>query len=88
MDSDTGGLSFLTWFGLIAAVLMLITYAAEEISHWFVIAFAVSCVLGAVYLFLQGAYPFAALEAIWAVVAWWRWHKRRRALQKAIPPAP
>jgi hypothetical protein len=90
MDSDTGGLSLLTWFGLVAAAFMLLTYALEEISHWFILAFALACVLGAIYLFVQGAMPFAALEAIWAVVAYWRWHRRRRAKKAAhpVPPPP
>jgi hypothetical protein len=69
----------LTVFGLIAAALMLLTYALEEISHWFVLAFAAACVLGALYGFLQGAWPFGLLEAVWAVVALWRWRRRTRA---------
>ena len=77
------GLSLLSWFGLIAAALMLITYALEEISHWFVIVFAAACVLGAVYGFLQGAWPLGILMALWAVVAYWRWHKRRRRARDA-----
>jgi len=35
-------------------------------------------VLGSVYGFLQGAWPFGLVEAIWALVALRRWYRRRR----------
>ena len=31
--------------------------------------FAVACVLGSIYGFLQGAWPFGLVEAVWAMVA-------------------
>lgn len=65
----------LTVFGLFAVSMMLVTYALEARSHWFVLAFAGACLLGSVYGFLQGAWPFGLVEAIWAAVAarrWWR----------------
>jgi hypothetical protein len=62
----------LTAFGLVAVAAMLVTYAFESRSHWFVLAFAGACLLGSVYGFLQGAWPFGVLEAIWALVAVWR----------------
>ena len=36
----------LTIFGLLAVTAMLVTYALEKRSHWFVLAFAGSCMLG------------------------------------------
>ncbi len=66
----------LTLFGLFAVASMLITYAFENRSHWFVLAFAVSCALGSAYGFLQGAWPFGICEGIWALVALRRWHRR------------
>ena len=36
----------LTIFGLFAVTAMLVTYALEKRSHWFILAFAGSCVLG------------------------------------------
>lgn len=63
----------LTNFGLGAVSLMLITYALEKRSAWFVLAFAFACALGSIYGFLQGAWPFGVVEAIWAVVALRRW---------------
>jgi hypothetical protein len=68
----------LTLFGLFAVTAMLVTYALESRSHWFILAFASSCVLGSIYGFLQGAWPFGMVEAIWAGVAVRRWIVRRR----------
>ena len=59
----------LTLFGLFAVTAMLVCYALEKRSTWFILAFAGSCVLGSTYGFLQGAWPFGAVEAIWSVVA-------------------
>jgi hypothetical protein len=67
----------LTLFGLLAAALMLLFYALENRSMWFVLAFAGACVLGSVYGFLQGAWPFGVLEAVWSIVALLRFLRRR-----------
>ena len=67
----------LTLFGLFAVTAMLISYALEDRSRWFVLLFAVSCALGSAYGFLQGAWPFGLVEAIWAVVALRRWQLKR-----------
>ena len=64
----------LTLFGLFAVTAMLVTYALEGRSAWFILAFAVSCALGSAYGFLQGAWPFGVVEAIWSVVALRRWY--------------
>jgi hypothetical protein len=63
----------LTIFGLFAVTAMLVSYSLEKRSHWFILAFAASCGLGSAYGFLQGAWPFGVVEAIWAVVAIQRW---------------
>jgi len=63
----------LTWFGLFAVTAMLVCYALEERSPYFILGFAVACALGSIYGFLQGAWPFGVVEAIWAVVALRRW---------------
>jgi hypothetical protein len=72
-------LSLLTAFGLFAVTAMLVTYALERRSHWWVLAFAASCWLGSAYGFLQGAWPFGLIEAIWGVVAIVRWRRARNA---------
>jgi len=64
-------------FGLFAVSAMLLCYAFEGRSHWFVLGFALACGLGSAYGFLQGAWPFGVAEAIWAVVAFRRWTTRR-----------
>jgi len=69
----------LTLFGLSAVTAMLICYALEDRSRMFILAFAASCVLGSAYGFLQGAWPFGLLEAIWSLVAVRRWLRRRAA---------
>ncbi|HVI08476.1 MAG TPA: hypothetical protein VND65_09300 [Candidatus Binatia bacterium] len=64
----------LTLFGLFAVSAMLVCYALESRSRWFILAFAVSCVLAAIYGFLQGAWPFGLVEAVWSLVALRRWY--------------
>jgi len=70
--------TLLTGFGLFAAAAMLVTYALEEKSHWFTLGLAAACVLGSAYVFLQGAWPFGLLEAIWAAVALLKWRRRMK----------
>jgi hypothetical protein len=68
----------LTIFGLFAVTAMLVCYALEDRSPWFVLGFAIACLLGSAYGFLQGAWPFGLVEAVWSVVAarrWWRKNK-------------
>ena len=60
-------------FGLFAVTLMVICYALEDRSRWYILGFAFACVLGSIYGFLQGAWPFGVVEAVWAVIALRRW---------------
>jgi hypothetical protein len=64
----------LSIFGLFSVTIMLIFYALEHRSHWFILAFAGSCVLSSIYGFLQGAWPFGIVEAVWSIIALQRWH--------------
>ena len=57
----------LTIYGLVAVGLMLFFYALED-----------RCVMGSLYGFLQGAWPFGLVEAVWSVVAVRRWWLLRR----------
>ncbi len=68
-------MSPLTLFGLFAVSLMVISYALEKKSNWYIFIFGIACVLGSVYGFLQGAWPFGIAEGIWAVIAFRRWFK-------------
>jgi hypothetical protein len=63
----------LTIFGLLVVVAMLIFYALEKRSPWFILAFAVTCLLSSIYGFLQGAWPIGIVEFIWTFVAARRW---------------
>jgi hypothetical protein len=68
----------LTVFGLFAVTAMLVCYAFDERSHWWMLGFAGACVLGSTYGFLQGAWPFGLVEGVWAIVATRRWWFRPR----------
>jgi hypothetical protein len=68
----------LTLFGLFAVSAMLVFYALEDRSYWCILGFAFACALGSAYGFLQGAWPFGVVEAIWAGVALRRWRERAK----------
>ena len=69
----------LTLFGLVAVTAMLVTYANEGRGPGWVLGFAAACVAGSAYGFMQGAWPFGLVEAVWSVVALRRWLKRGSA---------
>lgn len=68
----------LTWFGLLAVSAMLLCYAMEDRDPLWVLGFAAACLAGSAYGFMQGAWPFGVVEAIWAAVAARRWWRARR----------
>lgn len=78
-------MSRLTVFGLFAVTAMMVTYALEQRSHWFVLGFAVACALASVYGFLQGAWPFGVVEAVWSAVALRRWARVRKVGAPKLP---
>jgi len=63
----------LTAFGLLSVSAMMVFYAMERRSRWFILAFAGSCLLASLYGFLQGAWPFGIVEGAWSLVALRRW---------------
>jgi hypothetical protein len=63
----------LSLFGLFAVSVMVVCYAMESRHTGFILAFAASCLLASVYGFLQGAWPFGAVEVIWSAIAIRRW---------------
>jgi ABC-type branched-subunit amino acid transport system permease subunit len=67
-----------TIFGLFSVMAMLLCYVLEARSRWFVLGFAGACALGSAYGFLQGAWPFGLVEAVWSVVAVRRWRLTAR----------
>jgi len=68
----------LSLFGLGAVAAMLIFYALEDRSRWFILAFAGACAFGSLYGFLQGAWPFGIVKAVWAAVAAHRWSTKSK----------
>jgi hypothetical protein len=66
----------LSAFGLFAVTAMVICYALEDRNPRYILAFAGACVLASVYGFLQGAWPFGLVEAVWAAIALMRWQTR------------
>ncbi len=73
----------LTLFGLCAVTAMLVCYACERRSVWFILGFAGSCALGSAYGFLQGAWPFGLVAGAGTIHL--RRHRRRRPI--GISPA-
>lgn len=63
----------LTAFGLFAVTAMLVCYMLEDRSPWWTLALAGGCAMGSAYGFLQGAWPFGLVEAVWAGVAVNKW---------------
>ena len=66
-------MSLLDSFGFVTVTLMLIFYTLEKRHSLFLLAFSGACFLGSLYGFLQGAWPFGIVEAIWGLVAANRW---------------
>ena len=75
MWADSDPMDALTLFGLFSVIAMLVFYALEDRSAWFILAFAAACTLASIYGFLQGAWPFGAVELVWAGIAFLRWRK-------------
>jgi hypothetical protein len=57
---------------------MLVFYALEDRHPRFTLYFAGACLASSVYGFLQGAWPFGLVEAVWTGIAIQRWQRRRR----------
>ena len=73
----------LTIFGLISVSAMVLFYALEARARWYTLAFAGACVCGSIYGFLQGAWPFGAVEIVWAGIAARRWWKKGKSGRSA-----
>lgn len=53
----------------------MVMYALERRHRGFVIAFACGCALSSAYGFLAGTWPFGVVEAIWALIALYRYRE-------------
>jgi hypothetical protein len=57
-----------TGLGLLAIIGMIATYSsAARQNQWMVLAFAGFCAMASAYAYLQGAWPFAIVEAACAI---------------------
>lgn len=68
-----------TVYGVCAVSFMMTMYALERRGRWFVLLFAVGCLLSSAYGFLSGAWPFGVVEVIWSAIALRRYAKADRA---------
>ena len=75
---EVRAVDLLTAYGALSVSAMLVFYALEARSAWFVLAFAGACAASALYGFLQGAWPFGVVEAVWCLVALRRWFTRQQ----------
>jgi hypothetical protein len=67
----------ITAYGFVSVLLMLCFYAMEGRGAIYILLFAISCVMASIYGFLQGAWPFGLVEAVWSLVAARRWWRHR-----------
>lgn len=72
-------MDLLTAFGLFSVIAMLIFYALEERNPWYIFCFGISCILGSIYGFLQGAWPFGVVEIAWTIIVLRKWWQVRTA---------
>ncbi|HZU13784.1 MAG TPA: hypothetical protein VFB58_13165 [Chloroflexota bacterium] len=70
-------MSSLTIFGACAVTVMMVSYALERRSSWWILVFAGACAASSAYGWLAGTWPFGVVEALWAVVAARRWQVTR-----------
>ena len=67
----------LTLFGACAVTVMLLSYAFEHRSSWWILIFTLACAASSLYGWLAGTWPFGVVEGVWAIVAFRRWFKLR-----------
>ena len=65
--------------GFAATSLMLLCYALEDRSTWFILDLRQLRASG-VYAFLQGAWPLGVVEVVFTIVALRRWRQRTRSV--------
>jgi len=66
-----------TLFGVLAVSFMMAMYALESKGRFFILLFAVGCILSSIYGFVSGAWPFGVVEGLWTMVALRKWRLTR-----------
>jgi len=69
---ESGGMSRLTLFGLFAVTAMLVCYAFENRSRWYILAFSAACCWARFTDFCKSL-AIWIVEGVWSVVALRRW---------------
>ena len=69
-------MDLLSTFGLFAVIAMVVCYSLEDRARGYTLAFAAACLLASVYGFMQGAWPFGAVEIVWAGIAVRKWRTK------------
>jgi hypothetical protein len=80
-------MSILSVFGACAVTVMLLSYALEKRSAWWVLIFALACAASSLYGWLAGTWPFGVVEGVWALVAlrrWWMVRLSQRRVQTLL----
>ena len=72
----------LTILGSIAVSIMMLSYALEARSKWYVLVFAAASAATALYSGLAEVYPILVVEAIWSTVALRRFWTRHGELAR------
>lgn len=72
-------MTMLTLFGFTAVAVMMLSYALDTRSKWFVLSFAAGCAATAAYSGLEGVWPITVVEGLWAVIALRRFSARNNA---------
>jgi hypothetical protein len=70
-------MNWITLFGFVAIITMLVAYILEDRSPIWIFIFATACVASSIYGWLAGTIPFGIVEAIWAVFAYRKWWRAR-----------
>jgi len=74
--------NLLTVYGTSVVTLMMVFYALEQKSSWFILAFGISYIGSAMYGFLAGTWPFGIVESICSVVAFRKWYSVQNHFEK------
>ena len=67
---------WLDLWGFASVTVMATAYALERRSALAVLAFAAASASAAAYAVAIESWPFASVEAVWAVIALYRWRTR------------
>jgi hypothetical protein len=65
---------------------MMLSYALEARSKWYVLIFAAASAATATYSAIEAVYPITVVEAIWALIALQRFKTRHQTEQQHILP--